>query len=88
MDLSYEVKDDTLTIGQWTMDVDDGEINEDPSAAPSIIYQGTIVAGGVERISFTGYIADVPPQLIRCESEQSKVIVKMFKRSPFRSRDS
>ncbi len=88
MDVSYEIKDGALTIAQWTIDVGDNEINQDENATPSVIYQGLIVDAGIERTAFIGYVAGVPPRLVTCESEQSKVIVRLFKRSPFCSRDT
>jgi hypothetical protein len=87
MDISYEIKDGALTIGTWTIDIDDDEIKEDETDTPIVIYRGTIVDAGIERTAFTGYIAGRPARLIITESDQSKVIVKLFKRSPFRARN-
>jgi hypothetical protein len=87
MDISYEIKDGALIISAWTIDIDDDEIKEDETDTPIVIYRGTIVHAGIERIAFTGYIAGKPARLIVTESEQSKVIVNSFKRSPFRARN-
>jgi hypothetical protein len=87
MDIPYEInKDGALVIGSWTIDIDDDEIQQNETATPNVIYRGIIIVSGVERIAFTGYIAGRPARLITTESEQSKVIVKSFKPSPFRTR--
>lgn len=86
MDISYEIRDGALTIGTWTIDIDDDEIKENEADTPSVIYRGTIVDAGIERIAFTGYIAGKPARLIIIDSDQSRVIVNSFKRSPFRTR--
>jgi hypothetical protein len=86
MDISYEIRDGALTIGTWTIDIDDDEIKENEAETPGVIYTGTIVDAGIERIAFTGYIAGKPARLIIIESDQSRVIVNSFKRSPFRAR--
>ena len=86
-DASYEIKDNSLIIHEWTIDIDDKDIKQNEDDTPNVIYRGVIIDGGIERIAFTGYIAGLPPRLIAYESEQSKVIVTLFKRSPFRTRD-
>jgi hypothetical protein len=85
MDISYEIKDDALVIHQWTIDIDDKDIKQNEDDTPNMIYRGIIIDRGTERIAFTGYIAGVPPRLITYKSNQSKVIVTLFKRSPFRT---
>lgn len=88
MDISYEIKDGSLILHQWTIDIDDKDIKQDGDDTPNVIFRGMIIDGGIEKIAFTGHIAGVPPQLITYKSDQSKIIVKLFKRSPFRLRNN
>lgn len=86
MDISYEIKDSSMMIYQWTIDIDESDINQNEDDTPVVIYKGIIIDRGIERIAFVGYLVENPLRLITYESEQSKVIVNLFKPSPFRRR--